>query len=160
MCGVQTNVITSAIVSPRGDSTQFEALLDRTVANDFDVQEAYVDKGYLTHTHLATVHDIGGKLYVPFKKNSSGKTGDTLWDSLFHLYSYNREAFQSHYGRRQNVEATFSGIKRKFGPAVRSRSPVAQRNEVYVKVLCWNLSMLVHSIFELGIEAEFWKGRR
>ena len=38
---------------------------------------------------------------------------------------------------------------------MRSKTFVAQTNEVLCKMLCHNLSMLVHSIFELGIEAPF-----
>jgi hypothetical protein len=47
-------------------------------------------------------------------------------------------------------------LKRKFGPAVRSKTPVAQTNEILCKVLCHNLSVLVHSIYELGIQPTFW----
>ncbi len=45
----------------------------------------------------------------------------------------------------------------KFGPALRSKTPVAQTNEVLCKVLCHNLCCLVQAIYELGIEPEFWK---
>ncbi len=66
------------------------------------------------------------------------------------------KTFLSHYHRRSNVESTFSAIKRKFGAGVRSKLPAAQFNEVLLKCLCFNLSMLVHSIHELGIEPKFW----
>jgi len=47
-------------------------------------------------------------------------------------------------------------LKRKFGPSIRSKTPVAQVNEMLCKVICHNLSVLVHSIHELGIAPIFW----
>jgi transposase len=66
-----------------------------------------------------------------------------------------QEDFLAHYHKRSNVEATFSAIKRKFGGAVRSKRFTAQTNEVLCKILCHNLSMLVHAMHELGIEPSF-----
>ncbi len=37
-------------------------------------------------------------------------------------------------------------IKRVFGDAVRSKAPVAQVNEVLLKVLCHNVRCLIHAI--------------
>jgi transposase len=60
------------------------------------------------------------------------------------------------YHKRSNVESTFSMIKAKFGASVRSKTPVAQMNEVLCKVVCHNLCVLVQSIYELGIAPTFW----
>lgn len=49
----------------------------------------------------------------------------------------------------------FSAIKRKFGAAVRSKHFTAKVNEVLLKVLCYNLSVLTHSIYELGVAPRF-----
>jgi hypothetical protein len=57
--------------------------------------------------------------------------------------------------RNSNVETTMSMIKRKFGGSLRSRLFTAQVNEVLCKVLCHNLAVLVHSMFELGVTPEF-----
>lgn len=48
-------------------------------------------------------------------------------------------------------------IKSKFGTRLRSKTPVAQVNELLYKVLCHNLCCLVQSFYELGVEAEFWE---
>lgn len=65
----------------------------------------------------------------------------------------------THYHRRSNVESTMWMIKSKFGGSVRSRLPTAQANEVLAKVLCHNLTCIVHAIAELGTEADFGLGR-
>jgi hypothetical protein len=64
------------------------------------------------------------------------------------------------YHKRSNVETTFSMIKAKFGTFIRSKSPVAQVNEVLCKILAHNLCVLVQSFFEYRIKAEFWQSGR
>jgi transposase len=75
---------------------------------------------------------------------------------MYHYYQYNQEAFMRAYHKRSNVETTFSMIKAKFGERLRSKSVVAQTNEVLCKVLCHNLCCIIQSIYELGIEPTFW----
>ena len=45
-------------------------------------------------------------------------------------------------------------IKAKYGGFVRSKTPVAQYNEVLSKVLCHNIYCLIQQAYELGIENE------
>lgn len=40
---------------------------------------------------------------------------------------------------------------------VRSKTDAAQKNEVLCKLIAYNLSCLVHAIYELGIVPEFWQ---
>ena len=49
-------------------------------------------------------------------------------------------------------------IKSKFGGAVRSKTPVAQVNEVLAKVLCHNICVLIQSMYELGVDPIFGLG--
>jgi len=53
------------------------------------------------------------------------------------------------------VESTFSMIQAKFGASLRSKSDTAQVNELLCKVLCHNICVLIQSMYELGIEADF-----
>jgi len=46
-------------------------------------------------------------------------------------------------------------IKTKFGQRLRSRTLTAQINEALCKVLCHNPCVVIQSVHELGIEAEF-----
>ncbi len=46
-------------------------------------------------------------------------------------------------------------IKTKFGDSVRSKEKTAQINEVLLKVLCHNIVVLVHEMFEMGINHQF-----
>jgi hypothetical protein len=47
-------------------------------------------------------------------------------------------------------------IKGKFGERLKSKTVVAQTNEVLCKVLCHNLCCVIPSMYELGIEPNFW----
>jgi transposase len=101
--------------------------------------------------------------FIPFKNYSKGSQGhkpfDNLWQRMWHFYNYNQGTFMEHYHKRSNAETVFSMIKTKFGGSVRSKSPVAQVNEVLCKILCHNICVLIQSIYELGIETNFWNNR-
>lgn len=155
MCGTLTHIVTDLIVTNKGDATQFEPLLDATTAR-FNVEEVSADKAYLSKKNLQAAHDAGAVPYIPFKEGITGK-GPKLWSSMYHYYHYKRDEFLGHYHRRSNVETVFSMVKGKFGAAVKSKEPVAQANEILCKYLCHNICVLIASIYELGIEPEFWQ---
>lgn len=157
MIGTKTNVVTAVALTEgsSNDSPELEALVRKTHENGFDIREVSADKAYLSNDNLNTIQNVGAVPYIPMKSNSRLRGGTEAWRRLWHMYSYRREEFLPHYHRRSNVESTFSSIKRKFGGSVRSKLPVAQFNEVLLKCLCHNLSMLVHSFHELGIEPQF-----
>jgi transposase len=156
MVGVKTNVVTSVVVTDHGggDATNFAPLVEST-AERFTVREVSADKAYSTRDCLTAVDQLGATPFIPFKKNAVGDSTHALWNKLFHYFSLNREDFVAHYHKRSNVEATFSAIKRKFGDAIRSKTPVAQTNEVLLKVLCHNIVCLVHAMHELDITPMF-----
>ncbi len=154
-CGVLTNVITDLIVDDAGDATKFKELLDAT-SGRFTVLEVSADKAYISHANLDAANEIGAVPYIPFKSNHTGN-GPKFWSKMFHYFSFRREDFLSHYHARSNVETCFSMIKMKFGAALRSKDHAAQVNELHLKVLCHNICVLVSSMYELGIVAEFWQ---
>ena len=155
MIGTTTNVITAIRVtdSDANDSPELPPLVDAT-ARRFALAEVSADKAYLSHANLEAIERVGAVPYVPFKSNSKGE-GPAAWRRMFGLFMYRQADFLAHYHQRSNVEATFSAVKRKFGGSVRSKNPTAQVNEVLCKALCFNLSMLVHAMHELGVAPTF-----
>ena len=154
MIGVKTHIVTAATVTDRDrhDITQFKPLLEQTAQN-FDMVEVSADKAYSSRDMIAHIDQMGISPFIPFRNNSKVKASmkNPAWDKLFHYYNFKREEFLAHYHKRSNVESAFSSIKRKFGDTIRSRTDVAQINEVLLKLLAHNIVCLVHSIHELGI---------
>jgi len=117
--------------------------------------ELSADKGYLSVENVEAIHEIGGFPFISPKVSTTGGVGG-LFERMFHFYQYRREEFLGHYHQRSNVESTISAVKRKFGGALRSRNDRALVNEVLAKFVCFNLTRVILSQVELGIEAEFW----
>ena len=164
MCGVKTHVITSAIVTPMNgaDCPQFKGLVDKT-AKHFKIVDVCADKAYLSRENLAHVDALGATALVPFKDGTGEGVTDTrgmraphqkVWESSYHYFQWQREAFLTRYHQRSNVESCFSMVKAKLGAHVRSTNPIAQTNEALVKLLCHNVIVLVGVAYEMGIESK------
>lgn len=156
MVGVRTNIVTSVeVTGPNGSDYPTLPGLLQTTAKSFAVSEVSADKAYMGRTNLEAIVAAGATPYIPFKAHTSGK-GSELWKKLWHFYEFNRKDFLASYHKRSNVETTFSMIKAKFGASVRSKTPAAQMNEVLCKIVCHNLTVLIHSMYDLEVEPIFW----
>jgi transposase len=114
------------------------------------------DKGYLARSAHDLAAELGIEARIPFKSNSTGKgEGSAAWRKAFYRFQAHQPEFLAAYHKRSNVESAFSAIKRKFGEHVRSRTPVAQVNEIRCKLICYNLTVVVHEMFENGIAPAF-----
>jgi len=154
--GTVTNIVTAVEITDghANDSPQLPALV-ATTAKRFDMDEVSADKGYVANKNLEAIEAVGAIPFIPFKSNNKG-LGPAAWRRMWGLFTYRREEFLEHYHRRSNVETAFHMIKSKFGARVRAKTPIAQANEVLLKVLCHNLSCLTHALYELGVEPTFW----
>jgi transposase len=158
--GVKTNIISAVEVTERHehDTNYFEPLVKATAQN-FEMSEVSADKAYLSKANLQTAIEYNAVPYIAWKSNSkvTNKTGNHLWNRLYHYYALNQEKFLSHYHQRSNVETTFSMIKAKFGGSLRSKTRTAQINEALCKILAHNLCVLIQSMCELKIKFGFWQ---
>jgi len=154
--GVKTNVITAAEISDRDqhDSPMLPGLI-KTTAEHFTVKQVVADKGYTSRTNLQAITMLNATPYVPFKSVHVGNSDSPLWNRLFHFFHMNRAEFLAQYHQRSNAESVFSAMKRKFSDRVRSKTAVAQTNEVLLKCLCHNLVVLIHEMHETGAAVTF-----
>ena len=152
MVGVKTNIVTSVKLTDgfASDVRQFEPLVRKT-ADNFCIREISADRAYSSRKSLEVVRDVGGTPLIPFKKNTTGKSGGSyLWADTYHKFMAHREEFMTRYHKRSNAESTFFMIKSKFGSHVRSKTKTAQYNEVLCKVLCHNICVLIQEMHERG----------
>jgi transposase/predicted nucleic acid-binding Zn finger protein len=155
MTGTTTHVVTSVIILDKNspDSPQFPPLVKETARN-FTIRQVSADKAYPATENFQAVEDVNGTAYLSFKSNTTGEIGG-IYERMYHLFSLNKEEYLEKYHRRSNIESVFSSVKRKFGDSVRSKTPTAMKNEVLAKLVCHNISQLVHLIYELGIDPNF-----
>jgi transposase len=155
--GAKTNVVAAVAITDAysNDSPQFGPLVRKT-AEGFTINEISADLAYSSRANLQTVANEGGKAYIPFKKNATGKSkGSALWSKMYHYFKLNRDDFMEYYHKRSNIEATNAAIKRKFGETLKSKNPVAQVNELLAKIIAYNLTVVIHEMYENGIHPEF-----
>lgn len=159
MCGVRTNIITGVETSEgsANDSPYLKHLVEGT-ARYFEISEVSADGAYPSGENLRAVVLAGGIPYIAFHKNNTldADYKSSIWKDLLHLYKSRHPRFKEHYYLRNNVEATFHSLKSKFGGQLRSKSLHGQVNEALCKVLCHNLCVLIHSMYELAINPTSW----
>lgn len=156
MCGVKTNIVTAVEIHDRNanDSPILPTLCTAT-AHNFQLAEVSADKGYASRANTDAVASLRATPFISFASHHRGNGGGT-WEKMYHYFQFKREDFLQHYHKRSNVESTFSMMKRKFGDGLRSKTDVAMINETLCKVLCHNLVVLIHEMYELGIDPVFW----
>ncbi len=160
VCGTKTHCVTAAEIHDRNtnDAIVLPSLV-ATTAKRFNVKEVSGDVAYATQTNFNTVDGLGATMYATFRRTATGAAGG-LYGKMYHLFCANKDEYLAHYHRRSNVESVFSAVKRKFGESVRCKSPVAARNEVYAKLVCQNVSALIHAMYELNLTPPTWGDRK
>jgi transposase len=156
MNGAKTNVITSVKITTEdeADCPQFKELTNKTNEH-FDMNEVSGDKAYLSKDNFELVNSNGGTFYVPFKTNSQATGNGMIWKKMYHYFMLNNEEYLQHYHVRSNAESTVNMVKAKFGDSVRSKTWIAQVNEVLCKIICHNICCIIMETNELGIKSDF-----
>jgi transposase len=155
--GVKTNIVAAVAITDEfaNDSPQFGPLIRKT-ATGFIIDEVSADLAYSSRENLQTIENVGGKAYIPFKKNATGRAArSAIWKKMYHYFQLNRDEFMKHYHKRSNIEAVNAAIKRKFGETLKSKNPAAQVNELLAKIVAYNLTVVIHEMYENGIDPKF-----
>lgn len=124
---------------------------------NFSVREMSGDKAYSSKNNHRALESFGIEAFIPFRLNAVVDPRCEVWSRHLAEFIFNQDRFLPHYHRRSNVESVMWMLKSKFGASVRSKTPVAQMNEVLAKCLCHNLACVVQAIFAAGLAPRFWQ---
>lgn len=153
--GTKTNVITAVKITDENgaDCPQFIPLSKETFESGFLIGEMSGDKAYSSRDNIGYIDQIGGTAFIPFKTNATGKPRGKShkWRDMYHYYMLNRDEFMEHYHKRFNVESTFNMVKSKFNDSLKSTTPIAQFNELLLKLLCHNIVVVIHEQNEVNM---------
>ena len=155
--GCKTNVFFSVEVTEKnvGDAPLFE----KVVGNKpllFDLENFVADKAYSSRKILQFLHSMKIVPYIPFKKNTTIKSkGHHIWHKMFWHFKNHNDEFMEKYHKRSNIETSFHMLKSRFGDSVKTKSLVANSNEIKVKILCHNICVLIQEAFENNIFCDF-----
>ena len=156
MVGTVTNVVTAVKVSDEADCPVLPELLQKT-AQRFNVREVSGDKAYLSNKNLEAIHAPARCRSFRSKATAwawpaSRRTGADVGSLLAQERRLSRPLSPSEQRRDDDVD---DQIEVRRGCAI--ETPTAQVNELLAKLLCHNLSCIVHAITEFGIDADFTK---
>jgi hypothetical protein len=130
-------------MGPCQDSPQFPEVVI-PASEQVLIGELLGDKGYdAEHNHRLCREELGiERTFIPTRRRSRLSRQQRKWpDTPYRREmrsSFDREA----YGQRWQAESAFSQHKRRFGPALRARSWPMQQNEIRLRVLTHNLTLL------------------
>lgn len=152
MVGCQTHIITAAhaTVGRSGDAPTMPRLIEETVRH-FNVAQVAADGAYCSRQNVELLDAHGIDTFIPFAKNAipDGINADSeAWMRLYHFFSLHRATFLRSYHSQNNIESTFSSMKRKIGDQLRSKTDVALINEALLKCVVYNLLCLCREMHE------------
>lgn len=158
LVGIRTHAVLAIEVTAGnvGDSPQFPLLLERAARAGFDLKEATADKAYNARANFEIAKELGIQAYIPFKSNQTGQSrGSKAYHDAFLFFAYHRDKFDEHYRQRGQVEVTFGAWKQVVGETIASRKFTAQVNELLCRTIAYNITMLIHAMFAIGLLPDF-----
>ncbi len=141
---VQTGIIHGFKVTNwrKSDIRQFEALMKGLP----QVGNVTGDKAYSSRKNCKVVVSKGGKPYLCFKTNATGKAhGSPAWKQSFYEFKENEETWMEVYHLRSIVESVFSSLKKRWNSYILSRKTWMKRKELVLKVLSYNMKQVLYN---------------
>ena len=156
--GTSTHIVASVRVEGwrSDDFSQFVPLFQR-VTRLFDVKRISADAAYPGHENFDAAESWGATLFTPFQHRHVRPPAfdQSAWARAYRMFYDNFDEWYPSYHRRSLSETAFSTIKRLLGETIRSKTPIAQINEMLLKVLTHNIIVLIHAIFEFDLHPFF-----
>jgi len=102
------------------------------------------DKAYLSRKICNLIAKHGGRPYISIKKNITKirSQGSKAWKEMLVMYRRSRKLYKKRYHRRSLAETAVSTVKRRFNHTLYSKKRRGQKNELRLKLLTYNLSII------------------
>ena len=143
-------LILSFKVTPsfKSDGKQVEYLL-RLIK---DLGRLCADKAYLSRKICNLIARHGGEPYISIKKNVTKirSKGSRAWKEMLLLYRRSRKIYLKRYHKRSLAETAVSAVKRRFSHTLYSKKRRGQKNEMRLKVITYNLSIIARLPAQFG----------
>ena len=142
-------IISFKVTAPfKSDSRQVEELLKFIR----ELGRLCADKAYLSRKICNLIAKHGGTPYISIKKNITKirSRGSKAWKEMLLMYRRSRRLYKKRYHRRSLAETAVSTVKRRFSHALYSKKRRGQKNELRLKVLTYNLSIIARLPSKFG----------
>ena len=147
---MESLLIISFKVTPpfKSDSRQVEELLKFIR----ELGRLCADKAYLSRKICNLIAKHGGTPYISIKKNITKirSRGSKAWKEMLLMYRRSRRLYKKRYHRRSLAETAVSTVKRRFSHMLYSKQRRGQKNELRLKVLTYNLSIIARLPSKFG----------
>ncbi len=126
------------------DSQYFKELFNNIIIEQkYPIKIILADSAYNSKEYFDLCEEHKIEAFFDFKSNHViGRSGSFLRKRQFNLYHDKPQQWHKTYNARTLIEIVFSAIKRKGKNYLRSRTEVAQDNEMLLKALWYNLCLI------------------
>lgn len=109
-----------------------------------DLGRLCADKAYLSRKICDLIAKRGGTPYISVKKNvvRIRAHGSKAWREMLVMHRRSKKLYKKRYHRRSLAETAVSTVKRRFNHILYSKKRRGQKNELRLKVLTYNLSII------------------
>ncbi len=128
----------------RHDSKEFARLHEQARCNAF-FEKVKGDGGYASRNSAQLVEDAGQTPYLKPAYNVTLKSKRRpAWRRMVTAFREHAVEWLAEYHERSQVESVFSAFKRLFGTVMRARKWLAQRAELELRAIAYNVYAAIH----------------
>ncbi len=104
-----------------------------------------LDAGYASRWNATAIEERGGLPVIALKSTFAAKTlGHPAGKRMVLRQRGDRRTHRMRYHYRAGIEGMFGGLQTRFGGRVKTRRRHAQRVEILLRVILWNVLAIVY----------------
>jgi transposase len=126
------------------DSPMLKELVMNVINNGFNIKNLLADAGYSSKANYSFCNHVNiSNVFIDFQERAKLRPdGRTPWMKQLKVFKENPDVWHEKYRYRVVVEGIFSCIKKKHVNYLRSRQTDSRFNELLLKILVHNLTVI------------------